>query len=189
MRTFAMRNRQSGITYVGVLVLAALMGITAAVAADVWHVVRKREAERELLFAGNQFRQAIGHYYEQSPGTKTFPRNLEDLLRDPRTPGMKRHLRRIYPDPVTGSEEWGLVRGPSGELIGVFSRSEDRPLKQANFRKVDSSFENKERYSEWTFVYTPSRSPTATSGRRPGSPPQPAAGGARQDSGMWGRTW
>lgn len=186
-----MPRRQAGVTYVGVLVLAALMGITAAVAADVWHTGYKRESERELLFIGNQFRQAIGHYYEHSPGpAKTFPRNLADLVRDPRTPGMKRHLRRIYADPMTGSEEWGVVRGPSGEIIGVFSRSEETPLKKANFRKVDASFENKERYSEWTFIYTPSRSPTATSGRRTGRAlPQAAGPGAVQKSGTWERTW
>lgn len=184
-------HRQSGVTYIGVLVLVALMGITAAVAADVWHTGQKRENERQLLFIGNQFRQAIGHYYERSPGpVKTFPRNLGDLLRDPRTPGVARHLRRIYPDPMTGSEEWGLVRGPSGEILGVFSRSEAIPLKKANFRKADASFENKERYSEWTFVYTPSRSSTATPGQRTGTaPPQATGWGSTRKSGTWERTW
>ncbi|MBI5785661.1 MAG: type II secretion system protein [Rhodocyclales bacterium] len=188
---FSKPCRQSGVTYVGVLVLVALMGITAAVAADVWHTSRKRDSERELLFIGNQFRQAIGHYYEQSPGpAKTFPRQLADLLRDPRTPGMKRHLRRIYPDPITGSDEWGLVKGPSGEILGVFSRSEAVPLKQANFRKADASFENKQRYSEWTFVYTARRSPTANSGQRTGRAVPPAAGwGSTQKTGTWERTW
>ena len=182
---------QSGVTYVGVLVLVALMGITAAVAADVWHTGRKRECERELLFIGNQFRQAIGHYYEHSPGpAKTFPRNLNDLLRDPRTPGMKRHLRRIYPDPTTGSEEWGLVKGPSGEILGVFSRSEEIPLKKANFRKADASFEGKQRYSDWTFVYTPTRTPAATSGQGAGRVLPKAAGwGSTQKPAAWERTW
>jgi type II secretory pathway pseudopilin PulG len=172
-------------------VLVALMGITAAVAADVWHTGQKRENERQLLFIGNQFRQAIGHYYEQSPGpAKTFPRNLGDLLRDPRTPGVARHLRRIYPDPMTGSEEWGLVRGASGEILGVFSRSEAVPLKKANFRKADASFESKERYSEWTFVYTPTRSSTSTSGQRTGrAPPQATGWESTRKSGTWERTW
>lgn len=182
---------QSGVTYIGVLVLVALMGITAAVAADVWHTGQKRENERQLLFIGNQFRQAIGHYYDHSPGpAKTFPRNLGDLLRDPRTPGVARHLRRIYPDPMTGSEEWGLVRGPSGEILGVFSRSEAIPLKKANFRKADASFENKERYSEWTFVYTPARSSTSTSGQRTGRAlPQATGWDSTRKSGTWERTW
>jgi len=184
-------RHQSGVTYVGVLVLAALMGIAAAVAADVWHTTRKREAERELLFVGNQYRQAIGHYYEQSSGpVKTFPRSLQDLLRDPRTPGMKRHLRKMFRDPVTGSEEWGIVRGPSGEIMGVFSLSEEAPLKKANFRKIDAKLENKQKYSEWTFVYTPIRSPATTATQAGGrTTAQPVGSGATQKPGKWERTW
>ncbi len=186
-----MPSHQCGVTYVGVLILVALMGITAAVAADVWHTSRKRESEGDLLFVGNQFRLAIGHYYDLSPGpTKTFPRSLNDLLRDPRTPGIQRHLRRVYLDPMTGSDEWGLVKAASGEILGVFSRSEEIPFKKANFRKADASFEGKQRYSEWTFVYTPTRSPTATPGQRTGrAPTQAAWSGLTRKSGTGERTW
>jgi type II secretory pathway pseudopilin PulG len=182
---------QSGVSYIGVLVLVALMGITAAVAADVWHTNRKREAERELLFVGNQYRQAIGHYYEHGPGpVKAYPKTLQDLLRDPRTPGMKRHLRKIYRDPVTGSEEWGLVRGAAGEIMGVFSLSEEAPLKKANFRKIDAKLENRQKYSEWTFVYTPIQSPTPMATQPGGrTTAQHVGSGSTQKPGMWERTW
>jgi type II secretory pathway pseudopilin PulG len=183
---------QSGFTYIGVLVLVAILGITAAGTADVWHTARKQEAERELLFIGSQYRQAIARYYEQSPGSvKTFPKSLKDLLRDPRTPGMKRHLRRPFPDPVTGREEWGLVKGPAGEIMGVFSLSEETPLKKANFRKADANLENKQKYAEWTFVYTPTRSPprgTIPFGGR-AAVTQPLGAGPMQKSGKWERTW
>jgi len=187
------RRIQSGFTYIGVLVLLAIMGITAAATADVWHTARKRETEKELLFIGNQYRQAIGRYYEQSPGSaKTYPTSLKDLLRDPRTPGMKRYLRKPFPDPVTGREEWGLVKGPAGEIMGVFSRSEETPLKKTNFRRVDAGLENKQKYSEWWFVYTPRRSSSAVAGAAPagkGGTGWPVSGASKQFSVRWERSW
>ena len=169
--------RQSGFTYIGVLILVAIMGIMAAATADLWRTERKREAETELLFVGNQYRQAIGQYYDQSPGRgRTFPASLQDLLQDPRAPGMKRYLRKLFADPVTGGEEWGLVKGPAGEIMGVFSLSEDMPLKKSNFRRVDAKLEEKQKYSEWVFIYTPGRSspPVATA-----PPAKPKPGGSR----------
>jgi type II secretory pathway pseudopilin PulG len=164
-------RRQSGFTYIGVLILVAIMGIIAAATADLWRTERKRESETELLFIGNQYRQAIGQYYDQSPGrVRTFPGRLEDLLRDPRTPGIKRHLRKLFADPVTGGEEWGLVKGPAGEIVGVFSLSEDAPLKKGNFQRIDSKLEDKQKYSEWVFIYTPNRSSPQVATTLPAKP-------------------
>jgi type II secretory pathway pseudopilin PulG len=169
--------RQAGFTYVGVLILIAIMGIMAAAAGDLWRTERKRETEAELLFVGHQYRQAIGRYYDQSPGrVKTFPGRLQDLLQDPRTPGMKRHLRKLFVDPVTGSEEWGLVKGPAGEILGVFSLSEEVPLKKANFIRADAKFEEARKYAEWVFIYTPGQS---VSQPAPMPTPKPKPGGPR----------
>jgi len=168
---------ERGFTYIGVLILVAIMGIMAMMTADLWSTGRKREIETELLFIGNQYRQAIGRYYSQSVGRAgAFPARLEDLLQDPRTPGTKRYLRRLFPDPVTGSDEWGLVKGPAGEIMGVFSLSEDEPLKKGNFRRVDATFEGKQKYSDWVFVYTPVQfsSPAAVT-----RPVNPIPGGSR----------
>ena len=168
---------QTGFTYIGVLVLVAIMGIIAAATADLWRTERKREIETELLFVGNQYRQAISQYYNQNTARgRSFPATLQDLLQDPRTPATKRYLRKLFLDPVTGSEEWGLVKGPAGEIMGVFSLSEEMPLKKANFRRVDAKFEDKQKYSEWVFIYTPSQSssPVATT-----PPAKPKPGGPR----------
>ena len=123
------RRQQSGFTYLMVLFAVAFMGVVLAAAGETWQSVRQREREVELLFVGNAFRQAIGGYYEGTPGpAKRFPRSLEELLKDPRYLATRRYLRKIYVDPVTGKSEWGLVKGPDGGIIGVqpFGRGADQ---------------------------------------------------------------
>ncbi len=146
---------QQGFSYIGVLILVAIMGVMLAATGDMWQTTQQREKEDELLFAGHQFRQAIQRYYQQSPGQKSYPKVLGDLLQDPRLPAMRRYLRRIYYDPMTGTSDWGLVTGPSGEIYGVYSKSDAEPLKKANFGYADSTFEGATKYSQWQFVFLP----------------------------------
>lgn len=147
---------QQGFTYLGLLFAIALMGATLALTGVVWHAAQKREKERQLLFVGNQFRQAIAAYYNHSPGSvKQYPKELSELLKDPRQLVPTRYLRRIYPDPFTGKVEWGVVKTRDDRIMGVFSLSEDEPVKQSNFREADKEFEGKIRYAEWRFAYNP----------------------------------
>jgi type II secretory pathway pseudopilin PulG len=151
---------QGGFTYLGLLALVAVMGMLLAAAGEVWHTSQQREKERELLFVGHQFRRAIAQYYERAPNpSQRYPQSLEALLKDPRFPATQRYLRRIYADPVGGSTEWGLVKGPGGEIYGVHSLSEEEPVKKSNFSVADKSFEGKTKYSEWVFVHIPKQSP------------------------------
>lgn len=145
-----------GFTLIGMMIMVAAMGILFAGAGELWRTAQMREKERQLLFVGNQFRQALEHYYERTPGNAPrYPVRLEDLLKDPRVPGIQRHLRRVYRDPITGGEEWGLIRGTAGEILGVHSLSDESPLKTGNFALADRSFEGKTRYSEWLFMSSP----------------------------------
>lgn len=156
-----------GFTYIGLLIFIALMGVALAGTGVVWHTSARREKERELLFVGDQFRRAIALYYERTPGgAKQFPQTLEDLLLDRRYPNTQRYLRRLYADPLTGKLEWGLVKGPEGRIVGVFSLSEDAPFKRAGFPLVYQDFEGKERYGDWRFVHVP-----APPLQQSGSPP------------------
>lgn len=86
-------------------------------AGQVWQVKAQREKEAELLYVGEQFRKAIMSYY--NTGTKQFPETLEELLEDKRTPAIKRHLRKIYTDPVTNTTEWGIIEEspPGGNTV------------------------------------------------------------------------
>lgn len=148
----------AGFTYIALLIVIAIMGVVLATAGEVWHMEAKREKEKELLFVGNQFRRAISQYaaHAQS-GSARFPMKLEDMLQDPRAPNTRRYLRRVYSDPITGSSKWGLVKGPSGEILGIYSLSEDEPVKKHNFSLADAGFEDKMKYTEWVFMSSPVR--------------------------------
>ena len=163
---------QCGFTYIGLLIFIALMGIGLSATGVVFHQQAQREKEKELLFAGDQFRRAIASYYEHSPGTKRFPQSLEDLLQDSRYPGVQRYLRRVYLDPMLGSKKWELVRAPDGGIIGVQSGSNVEPLKVDNFPSGDEDFRNKGSYAQWAFVYTV---PVADQTAAPAQPNQPSA--------------
>ncbi|MEK7778521.1 MAG: hypothetical protein AAB293_00375 [Pseudomonadota bacterium] len=101
------KSAQQGFVYIWALYTVALAGIAMAAAAHVWQAKSLREKEAELMFIGEQFRLAIKSY--QSTGTKQFPKTLEDLVEDKRTPNVVRHLRKIYVDPMTNTTEWGIV--------------------------------------------------------------------------------
>lgn len=152
--TVKRRRCESGFTYLVLLAVIAAMGVALAAAGEVWHTVLKREKEQELIFIGDQFRRAFNLYYLHTPGNSLrYPLRLEDLLKDPRAPGVQRYLRKIYADPMTGSTHWGLIRGPGGEIFGVHSLSQDEPLKKAGFSLADAKFEGQKKYSDWVFMY------------------------------------
>jgi type II secretory pathway pseudopilin PulG len=148
---------QRGFTYLGVLVIVALMGFGLAAFGELYSHAAQREKERELLFVGDQFRNAIASYYDKSPGAKVYPKKLEDLLEDKRFPMPQHHLRRVYIDPMTGKADWALVEVPGGAgFMGVHSISEETPIKSGNFSVKNAAFEGAENYTKWMFTYSPS---------------------------------
>ncbi len=143
------RGRQSGFTYLAVLLAVALAGATLAAVGQVWQTVAQREKEKELLFVGNQIRKAINGYFKSNGN---YPMALEDLVLDSRSAGVKRYLRKVFVDPMTGSSAWGTLKSADGQVFGVYSLSELEPLKKSNFSLQNAGFENKLKYSEWIFV-------------------------------------
>jgi len=119
-------HRQRGFTYLGVLLAIALIGIGLAAASEVWVTIARRQRLEQLEWVGEQYVSAIGSYYESSPGrVKTFPRTLQDLLLDKRYVTMRRHLRQLYTDPLTGAADWELVLAPDGGIRGVRAPTHD----------------------------------------------------------------
>jgi type II secretory pathway pseudopilin PulG len=169
MVKMARRRASLGFTYLTVLFIVAILMGGLALIGEVWETSAKREREAELLFIGNEYRKAIARYYESTPGgVKRYPRELEDLIKDPRQPGTQRHLRKLYPDPF-GSKEWGIVKAPDGGIAGVYSLSEDKPLKVAGFKLRDAGFEQASRYADWKFAYAPA----AAAATKPAATPAP----------------
>lgn len=144
---------QSGFTYLSVIFILAILSGGLALLGEVWDSAARRDKEAELLFVGQQYRQAIERYY--LGGQRQYPRSLDDLLKDPRRPTTERYLRTRYLDPITGTAQWGIVQAPGGGIMGVHSLSDQAPLKTANFRRRDSGFENLVTYADWKFIYAP----------------------------------
>jgi len=147
---------QGGFTYLAALFLIAVLGALLASTGMLWSTAQQREKERDLLFVGHQFRKAIGQYYEKSPGTvKNYPKTLDSLLKDDRQLATQRYLRKVFIDPMTKTNQWGLIQAPDGGIKGVYSLSNVRPLKTDNFIESDQSLVGKSKYSDWQFVYVP----------------------------------
>lgn len=139
-----------------VLAAAVIVGIVVEAAQlTTWRIL-KADREAELLFRGLAYRNAVKSYYEAGTTVKTFPRSLDDLLKDPRFPD-RRHIRALYQDPMAKDEkaEWRVIRALDGGISGVAGSSSDEPLKQANFPKELETLAGTRSYSEWVFEYRP----------------------------------
>jgi type II secretory pathway pseudopilin PulG len=167
-RTFAPRRRGApgGYTYLALLILLAIISITAAASAELGAIYQRRMAEKELLAVGAEFQRALQSYSSSTPiGQPTQPRTLEELLRDPRYPNVVRHLRRVHEDPMTGKADWVLVMSPDGQtIVGIHSASHAHPIQIAHFPAAFQGFANKKSYTDWVFV---ARFPALTQGQRP----------------------
>jgi type II secretory pathway pseudopilin PulG len=144
-------RRQGGFTYVGLLALLVMIGLMLAAAGEVAATAGQREREAQLLWVGHEYRAAIGRYWRQK---RAYPQRLEELLgAAPDSPVQVRHLRRLYPDPMTNAVDWALVPAPNGGIMGVASSSKRAPLKTGHFDDADKDFERANTYSDWQFTF------------------------------------
>jgi type II secretory pathway pseudopilin PulG len=150
-----MKKPAAGFTYIGVMVLITVISIAATAVVQVGELARRRSAEAELLYVGRQYIKAFLEYETYTPegSANRAPARLEDLLRDPRQPGVRRYLRELYPDPITGKMDWQLIRAPGGGIMGVKSASCASTIKRS-FPAGDFMFlDGLARYCDWTFAY------------------------------------
>jgi type II secretory pathway pseudopilin PulG len=147
----------SGFTLMGVLVLVAVSGIGLMGASHSWRTIVQREREAALLFQGDQIRRAIESYYTavEAGSEGEYPQRMEDLLKDPRFPVIRRHLRKMYPNPLDPEGKWEFVLDGTGRIKGVFANRKEKPLKVKQFAEDYSDFENAKTYSDWKFVFGP----------------------------------
>lgn len=145
------RRASAGFIYLWMLVLLASTGAGLGMLAEAAAFEAKREKERELLSIGRQFEAALASYVAARPAPMidAYPRSLEDLLLDERSGVPKRHLRKVFVDPMTGRATWGL-RIVSGRVVGVHSLSTDRPLRQTATALGGRIFAG-DSYADWIF--------------------------------------
>ncbi len=159
---------QSGCRVRGYALMAALFALVAVSMATLVAVHQaktqaQRDRERQLLWVGNQYRQALWNYGKLvgSNFGKQYPVQLEDLLEDKRTPNTTRYLRQLYPDPVTGKADWVLeIEG--GRIVGLHSSSLDAPLRHADFGRGNERFAAATNYAGWRFLATDAAAAVAT---------------------------
>jgi len=152
------RARTRGFTFVWVLAALAVFSLGLAAVGPMWADQARREREQDLLRIGGLYAQAIASYYAASPGSlKQYPSDLNSLLTDTRFVGVRRHLRRLYPDPLDPTSPWGLVTDQEGRIRGVYSRSGATPFRQQAVDVGTATLAPAQHYSDWKFVPPDSR--------------------------------
>ena len=163
-------SREAGYTLVVFVMIIAVMAIMMAVAVEIVSFQAKREREAELIFRGQQYVEGI-RLYKQKYGRN--PMRMKELWEaNPRV------LRQKWKDPITDSEEWGLVfLGQEGRELGVpggrgrgrrptptrtpvFEREREGgekvgPIIGVHSLSTDQSikiYEGRTTYAEWKFV-------------------------------------
>lgn len=154
---------ERGLAYLAALFMIVLLGLSLMMTSAVYSKVSKRDKEEELLFRGQAYQKAIESYMKSGKGNMVFPMSLEVLLKDKRVPGTKRHIRKLYLDPVTGEDFEPIKAG--NQIIGVRSKSKDMVIKKDKFPAAIYFFEGKTTYNEWKFVPMPKGHSTGTAAK------------------------
>ncbi|AXI01481.1 type II secretion system protein [Aquirhabdus parva] len=145
-------GKQQGFAYIWLLLAITLLALGLGRWAEDYAMVAKRTKEAELLRIGHTYQIALGQYYQNSQGNlKIYPNELKDLLNDPRSLRFHRYIRKLDLDPVTG-EPFQVLRDADGRIVGVFSASNQKPVKQKHFAAEMKDFEQAAHYSDWKFM-------------------------------------
>jgi type II secretory pathway pseudopilin PulG len=155
LTTAGKASSEGGFAYAWALMAVLIMGIYLAQVGEAWQNRAQRAKEAELLRVGAEIRNGIKHYTEQNmmQGVQ-YPKTLEDLVQDPRSPSPRRFIRQAYKDPLTG-EDWLYISAPGGGFMGVYSRAKGKPLKQRLFPADFASFADQSSYQDWKFAHWP----------------------------------
>lgn len=210
-----MNVAQKGVVYLWALFAVTVAGVVMAGTGQLWQTKLQREKEQELLFIGDQYRKAIMSYYNnQLTGIKQYPESLEELIEDKRGAVPIRHLRKVFIDPMTLTDEWGIVveedapqqaqgqQGQQGQnrgqnnagsrsasarkgIIGVYSLSKKKPFKKDNFPEHFAKFSEAETYQDWQFVFT-QQSESGTNASQQKQQRQPTTGSTASPFGAQG---
>jgi type II secretory pathway pseudopilin PulG len=149
---FDTRKSERGFSYIVLMFAIVLIGLGMTVAARQWKTMVQRELEADLLSKGMEIQNALALYSATMkagrvvPG-EIYPQSLADLTRLP-----KPFLRKVYVEPV-GHGEWELVRAPTGGIMGVRSKSKNKPIRQHDFPSAVRHFDGRASYYDWVFQF------------------------------------
>ncbi len=177
-------GKQHGFTYVSVVILVAIIGLVGATSLRLGTTMQRAAAEQALLDIGMEYSNALASYAAATPqGQPNYPKSFAELLKDPRFPQLRRHLRRVYVDPMTGKAEWGLVKAnENGGILAIYSLSKATPIKIGNFPPRFVAFEGKTSLADWKFsgegvqVAGAKNGEGQQAGQQPGQPAKPGSG-------------
>jgi type II secretory pathway pseudopilin PulG len=104
------RKNESGFILLVVLLMAAIIAISLY--KEIPRVAFESQRQKELLLIerGEQYKRAIQLFYRDQ---KRLPAKLEDL----ENTNNKRYLRKRYTDPMTGKDEWRVIKSVNGVLV------------------------------------------------------------------------
>ncbi len=143
---------QQGLTYLWMLFLVFLLGLGLGKSLEVFGVMDQRQKEKELLYVGKMYQEAIKQYYLSGQEIKTYPKHMKDLLKDPRYSVTRRYIRTLYLDPLT-NKDFILIISAEGGICGVKSSSTKKPIK-TSFKDEELKMFNKAKtYQQWAFRY------------------------------------
>ena len=97
------RRREDGYMLIVIIFLVTLIAVALAAVAPAIGTQIKREREEELVHRGKQYRRAIQLYFRKFG---RYPASIEQL----ENTNNLRFLRKKYTDPITGKDEWKLIR-------------------------------------------------------------------------------
>lgn len=176
LATVKLLTNQQGAMLIILLIAVVVIGLASAMTGTTWSTMAQRDKEEQLLWVGQQYVRAIQSYYETGHAgiAPSFPRNLDELLRDPRAAQVVRHLRKIYKDPMTG-DDLVIINDPAGRVRGVRSKSTLKPFRAEHFPTGLEKLASADSYSRWEFVFEPTsaqqdtqKTPSGVRGTFPG---------------------
>jgi len=106
------RNAESGYALITILFLLGVVAVMLARSLPRDAMAAERTREEVLIYRGEQYARAVKLYFREH---QRYPETLDDLEE---TDGV-RFLRRRYRDPITGDDEWRLIK------MGTDGRFED----------------------------------------------------------------
>lgn len=117
-RAFVHSRLESGYVLLSILVLGAILIVTAAAVLPNIITQGTREKEAELIWRGNQYARAVKLFYRKNG---RFPTSMDQLTK---RQGNIRYLRQEYKDPFNREDgKWRMIYVlPNGQLIGSLTR-------------------------------------------------------------------